>query len=144
MVHAQQFREDLYYRLNELTIRIPALRERTGDAIVLAHYFLNKFNRQDGRAVKGFSAEAKALVEHYGWPGNVRELQSQVRRAVVMSESDLVSGTDFDLPVAERKAAAEGVSTDTLIKALVAAAVPTSPPRSSWRSWRRSRPQPPT
>jgi len=72
-------------------LRIPALRERSGDALVLAHYFLNKFDQQDRRSVKGFSAEAKALIESYAWPGNVRELQSQVRRSVLMSESDLVS-----------------------------------------------------
>jgi len=101
--------------LNEISLRIPSLRERTGDALVLAHYFLSKFSRQDGRSVKGFSTEAKALIEGYDWPGNVRELQSQIRRAVLMSESDLVSASDFDLPVAPKKAAAlEGVGADTL------------------------------
>ena len=120
MIQAQKFREDLYYRLNELTIRIPALRERAGDAIVLAHYFLNKFNQQDGRSVKGFTADAKSLIEAYSWPGNVRELQSQVRRAVLMTDADLVSAADFDLPVtlnlpvAVKKTSSECSSSDTL------------------------------
>jgi two-component system, NtrC family, response regulator len=114
MVRAQQFREDLYYRLNELSLRIPALRERAGDALVLAHYFLNKFSQQDGRSVKGFSTEAKTLIEGYDWPGNVRELQSQIRRAVLMSESDLVSASDFDLPASPKKAALEAIGADTL------------------------------
>ena len=96
------FRSDLFYRLNPITVRVPPLRDRAGDAVLLARYFLNAFNKEFGKSVKGFSDEALAAVGAHAWPGNVRELENRVKRAVVMSESRLVTPEDLEL-----KAAAE-------------------------------------
>jgi two-component system NtrC family response regulator len=74
------FREDLYYRVSELVINIPPLRDRTGDAEVLAHSFLAKFNEEHKRNVRGFSVEALAALETHEWPGNVRELENRIKR----------------------------------------------------------------
>jgi two-component system NtrC family response regulator len=98
MIREGKFREDLFYRLNELIVRLPPLRERGGDSLLLAQYFLNRFSQQYGRPIRGLGADAKAVIGSYGWPGNIRELQSQMRRAVLMSESDLIGAGDFDLP----------------------------------------------
>jgi two-component system, NtrC family, response regulator len=92
-----RFREDLYYRLNEVKILVPPLREREGDAILLATYFLAKFNSQFSRKVKGFSGEALAAVKSHAWRGNVRELENRVKRAVIMAESPLLNAADLDL-----------------------------------------------
>jgi two-component system NtrC family response regulator len=81
-----RFREDLYYRINEATIVAPPLRERQGDAVVLARAFLPRFAAQHKRPVKTFSPQALALIEQYKWPGNVRELENRVKRAVVMAD----------------------------------------------------------
>ncbi|MFO1056645.1 MAG: PEP-CTERM-box response regulator transcription factor [Dongiaceae bacterium] len=98
MIREGKFREDLFYRLNELIVRLPPLRERGGDAVLLAQYFLNRFSQQYDRPIRGLAPDAKALIGSYGWPGNIRELQSQMRRAVLMTETDLISAADFDLP----------------------------------------------
>jgi two-component system NtrC family response regulator len=98
MIREGKFREDLFYRLNELIIRLPPLRERGGDSLLLAQFFLTRFSQQYGRPIRGLAPDAKAVIGSYGWPGNVRELQSQMRRAVLMTEGDLISAGDFDLP----------------------------------------------
>nr|MDQ2694640.1 PEP-CTERM-box response regulator transcription factor [Pseudomonadota bacterium] len=82
------FREDLYYRISEITIHIPPLREREGDAVILARTFLELFSRKMGRALRGFSKDAVAALEAYPWPGNVRELENRIKRAVIMSEGN--------------------------------------------------------
>src|SRR5207248_8487488 len=82
-----EFREDLFYRMNAVTVRVPALRERTGDAVLLANYLLDKFATEFGRQIKGFSADAVAAIAGFSWPGNIRELENRVKRAVVMSET---------------------------------------------------------
>ncbi len=92
-----RFREDLYYRLNVLKIKTPALRERQGDIEVLAKYFFEKFSNEKRRNVKGFSPSALQLMNRYPWPGNVRELISRVRRAMVMCENRLITPEDLDL-----------------------------------------------
>jgi DNA-binding NtrC family response regulator len=92
-----RFREDLYYRLNVLKIRTPALRDRQGDIEVLAKYFFEKFSKEKRRNVKGFSPTAIQLMNRYTWPGNVRELISHVRRAMVMCEKRLIGPEDLDL-----------------------------------------------
>ena len=97
LIKQGKFRNDLYYRMNEFVIFIPPLRERTGDAVVLAHYFLNSFNAQYRRSVRGFSAEARAAIQAYSWPGNVRELQGQIKRAVLLTEGDLIGPADLGL-----------------------------------------------
>ncbi len=92
-----RFREDLYYRVSEMTIRIPALAERTGDALVLAKAFLARFAGEHGAPVKGFDESAMNAIEHYSWPGNVRELESRVKRAVIMAEGSQVTAEDLEL-----------------------------------------------
>jgi two-component system NtrC family response regulator len=92
-----RFREDLYYRLSELVIEIPPLRERPGDATLLAKHFLDRFSADQGRSLRGFTEDALAAVEAHNWPGNVRELENRVKRATVMAEGNRVSAADLDL-----------------------------------------------
>jgi two-component system NtrC family response regulator len=96
-----RFREDLYYRLNELKLSIPALRERDGDVLLLASAFMRRFNEQYGRNIKGFTSESLAAMRRHAWRGNVRELENRVKRAVVMSEGTHISATDLDLETVE-------------------------------------------
>jgi two-component system NtrC family response regulator len=91
------FREDLFYRLSEIVVDIPPLREREGDPEVLAHAFLAKFNSEQGRNVRGFSAEALAALAEHQWPGNVREMENRVKRAVIMSDGKRITPVDLDL-----------------------------------------------
>lgn len=94
-----EFREDLFYRLNEVTVRIPPLRERAGDPALLASYFLNRFANEIGRRIKGFSADSIASIAAHAWPGNVRELEKRVKRAVIMAEGELIEPGDLELSV---------------------------------------------
>ncbi len=87
---AGQLREDLFYRLNVFSIRLPALRERREDIPILARAFVEEFNRQDNRQVRGLTPEAEKALERYAWPGNVRELRNVIQRAVVLSGSGLI------------------------------------------------------
>jgi two-component system NtrC family response regulator len=96
-----KFREDLYYRLNEVRIELPPLRERESDAVVLAHHFFNIYNRTNHRNLRGLSDDAVAAIGAHGWPGNVRELENRLKRAVVMSEGPMVTAADLDLAQAE-------------------------------------------
>ena len=96
-----KFREDLYYRLNEVPMVIPPLRDREGDAILLATYFLKKFNGQFNRKLKGFASDALAAIATHPWRGNVRELENRVKRAVVMADGAAISATDLELAAAE-------------------------------------------
>ena len=90
-----RFREDLYYRLNEVTVQVPPLRERASDTVVLASFFLTRFAAEYGRAARGFSAAALAALRDHPWPGNVRELENRVKRAVVMTDGPLLSAADL-------------------------------------------------
>jgi two-component system NtrC family response regulator len=92
-----RFRGDLLYRLNAVTVRIPPLRERTGDALLLARFFLAKFAREHGRRLRGFDAAASEAIAAHRWPGNVRELENRVRRAALMSEGPLVGIGDLEI-----------------------------------------------
>jgi len=92
-----QFREDLFYRLNELVIKIPPLRKREGDPELLAHAFLARFNDEQRRTVRGFSSEALAAIATHLWPGNVREMENRIKRAVIMAEGNRVTPVDLDL-----------------------------------------------
>jgi two-component system NtrC family response regulator len=91
------FREDLYYRISEITINIPPLREREGDALLLARVFLDKFSREHGRNLRGFTDDGASAIEHYGWPGNVREMENRIKRAVIMAEGNCVSAEELEL-----------------------------------------------
>lgn len=85
LVATGEFRQDLFYRVNVVTLQLPPLRDRVGDVPMLAEHFLEKFRRESGRQAIGFSADAMASLQRYAWPGNVRELENAVERAVVLS-----------------------------------------------------------
>jgi two-component system, NtrC family, response regulator len=97
MVADGRFREDLYYRLAEIVVRIPALAERTGDATLLAQHFLRKYAKSMNSSVTGLSPDARAAIDAWSWPGNVRELENRMKRAVIMAEGKLVTAADLDL-----------------------------------------------
>ena len=97
MIATGTFREDLYYRLAEIVVRIPGLSERPGDPALLAKHFLARFAREMNPQVKGFAAGALAAIEQWQWPGNVRELENRIKRAVIMAEGKLVTAQDLDL-----------------------------------------------
>jgi two-component system response regulator HydG len=103
-VKAGRFREDLFYRLNVVAIRLPPLRERRQDVPLLASAFLRRLAEKHGKAIDGFTPGAVASLEAYGWPGNVRELEHAVERAVVLSRGGVVD--EADLPEAVRHARA--------------------------------------
>ena len=96
-VKAGKFREDLFYRLQVMPIALPSLRERKGDAIVLANYFLDQFNREFRKRIRGVSPAATSLLEQYQWPGNVRELRNAIERAMLLSDRDYLEPQDFTL-----------------------------------------------
>lgn len=97
MIAQGRFREDLYYRLAEIVVRIPTLAERPGDAALLAKAFLTRFAAEMNPQVKGFAPDALAAIDAWGWPGNVRELENRVKRAVIMADGRLVGAADLDL-----------------------------------------------
>ena len=97
MIAAGSFREDLFYRLAEIVVKIPTLAERPGDAVLLAKHFLARFAREMNPQVKGFGPDALAAIDGWTWPGNVRELENRVKRAVIMVEGKLISADDLDL-----------------------------------------------
>ncbi|HEY8521817.1 MAG TPA: PEP-CTERM-box response regulator transcription factor [Gammaproteobacteria bacterium] len=94
---AGAFREDLYYRVSEITIEIPPLRARHGGRIPLAQHLLAKFAKQQGRPIKGFSQDAHDAIDAYDWPGNVREMENKIKAAVIMAEGKLVTAEDLGL-----------------------------------------------
>lgn len=96
-----QFREDLYYRLAEIVVTIPPLRDRTGDAVLLAHAFLRRFAQEQRRGTLAFSDDALRAIEAHGWPGNVRELLNAVKRAVIMADASRVGCDDIGLSAAD-------------------------------------------
>ena len=101
MIADGTFRDDLFYRLAEIVVKIPALSERTGDAVLLAKAFLARFAAEMNPAVKGFAADALAAIDEWNWPGNVRELENRVKRAVIMADAKLVTAEDLDLDEAD-------------------------------------------
>jgi two-component system NtrC family response regulator len=92
-----RFREDLYYRLAEIVVKIPSLAERSGDAVLLARHFVNRFGRELNPSIQSLSADAIEAIDAYGWPGNVRELENRIKRAVIMADGKSVSAADLDL-----------------------------------------------
>ncbi len=92
-----RFREDLYYRLNVLSIEVPRLAQRNSDIELLARFFLHKFAKEQGSVVRGFTRQAVAAMQNYDWPGNVRELINRIRRALVMSENRMITPRDLGL-----------------------------------------------
>ena len=97
LIRQTDFREDLYYRISEVSISIPALKDREGDALLLARVFLERISEQQGKKGHRFSKDAMMAIESYGWPGNVRELENRVKRAVIMAEHKQINATDLEL-----------------------------------------------
>jgi two-component system NtrC family response regulator len=93
-----RFREDLYYRLSEIVVTIPPMRQREGDAALLAHHFKNKFCAQEGRPSLHFAPDAIAAIEAHPWPGNVREMENCIKRAVIMADGNTIVADDLGLP----------------------------------------------
>jgi len=93
------FRGDLFYRMNAFTIRIPPLRERGADIVLLANFFLKRFNQEFGRGIRGFTELATHAMNNHDWPGNVRELENRLKRAVVMTDRRLIDASDLELAV---------------------------------------------
>ena len=127
MVAAGTFREDLYYRLAEIVVRIPALAERSGDAALLAQHFLKLYAASMRSGVTGLAPDARAAIASWPWPGNVRELENRMKRAVIMAEGKLVTAADLDLAEGRDelplnlRAAREGADRATITQALARA-----------------------
>jgi transcriptional regulator with GAF, ATPase, and Fis domain len=96
-VKKNTFREDLYYRLNVVTLKLPPLRERGEDVIVLGKFFLQKYAKEFGSKVKGFTPAATVAMKKYAWPGNIRELENRIKKAVVLADKPLLGADDLDL-----------------------------------------------
>lgn len=128
MVQDGRFRDDLYYRLNVLSVDVMPLRERRDDIPVLIAFFLKKHTRNTTRLVRGLNPEARRVMENYSWPGNVRQLESAIERAILLAESDLITVEDLPLevrqesrPVAETafKLPAEGIDFEDVERNLI-------------------------
>jgi two-component system NtrC family response regulator len=91
------FREDLFYRICEMTVEIPPLRTRQGDKALLARHFQLKFAKEHSQAVSGFTQDAIEAIEGYNWPGNIREMENKVKRAVIMAEGKYITREDIGL-----------------------------------------------
>jgi DNA-binding NtrC family response regulator len=104
-----RFREDLYYRLNVISIRIPPLREREGDIELLANFFLHKYSLEMGKKVVRIEPAAVRLLKSHTWPGNIRELENAIERALIMAESDTITTADLSLPFKKDAAADRSV-----------------------------------
>ena len=110
-MQAGKFREDLYYRLNVVPIKLPPLRERPEDIPLLCHFFINRFNETLGSQIKNIAAPAMAELINYTWPGNIRQLENAIERAIVLSEDATLELKNFDFgkpPAAENLAANNG------------------------------------
>ena len=97
LIRNETFREDLYYRIGEVSISIPSLKDREGDALLLARVFLERISNQQGKKGHRFSKDAMVAIETYAWPGNVRELENRVKRAVIMAEHKQITAGDLEL-----------------------------------------------
>jgi two-component system NtrC family response regulator len=97
MIREGSFREDLYYRLSEITVKIPPLRERPGDAVLLAQAFLERYALEMGRNIRGFTADAMSALEAHAWPGNVREMENLIKRATIMADGTQIMAADLGL-----------------------------------------------
>ena len=122
-VRKGQFRQDLLYRLNVVSLNLPPLRERGADIALLADFFLHTFNKKYRKRMKGLNLEARRAIQHHDWPGNVRELEHRIERAVIMAEEGLISAQDLNLSREAERAASlrelkESVELHTVKEAL--------------------------
>ena len=97
LINEGKFRLDLFYRISEITVNIPPLREREGDAITIATAFLRRFCELNNKKIKSFSKEAAKAIETYSWPGNIRELENKIKRAVIMTDDTNITFDDLEL-----------------------------------------------
>jgi two-component system, NtrC family, response regulator AtoC len=125
-VKAGRFRQDLFYRLNVLPIRMPPLRQHLEDVPALAAFYIDSFNREFRKSVKGVSPAAMKQLQSYGWPGNIRELRNAVERAMLLASSDWLEPADFPLVAAPARSTdvglqlpAHGVNLEALEESLV-------------------------
>jgi len=102
LMRKKAFREDLYYRLNVVSIYLPALRERKKDIPLLVSHFLRKYNRVNDKNAKGISSQGLKLLMDYDWPGNVRELENVIERAIVLGQGDMFLPSDLSLKAGEK------------------------------------------
>jgi two-component system NtrC family response regulator len=105
LIAQDRFREDLYYRVSEITIDIPPFRDREEGRLILARTLLAKAAKQEGRSLLGFSDDANAAIESYSWPGNVRELENKIKGAVIMADGKQVTAADLGLSDVESREA---------------------------------------
>jgi two-component system, NtrC family, response regulator len=98
LISRNEFREDLFYRISEVTVKIPPLRERAGDAVVIAQVLMERRAREHGRSLRGFSPDALKAIQTYPWPGNIRELENRISGAVIMAEGKHITVEDLGLP----------------------------------------------
>ena len=103
LIAGQAFREDLYYRISEVTLRVPPLRERTGGITVLAQLFLRRYALEYGKNLRGLSSDAITAIDAFEWPGNVRELESRIKAAVIMAEGPMLTAADLGLDAASSR-----------------------------------------
>ena len=96
-MRAGSFREDLFYRLNVITIRIPPLREREGDIGILIQFFLKRASAEMKKDIRGIESEALRILEDYHWPGNIRELENTIERAVLMADEEMITADDLHM-----------------------------------------------
>lgn len=94
-----KFRRDLYYRLSVLTIKLPPLRDRGEDPVIMAKYFVERYSKELGKNIKGLTADALEVIRDHPWPGNVRELINTIRKAVVLTDKEFIDVEDLDLKV---------------------------------------------
>jgi DNA-binding NtrC family response regulator len=105
LVAEQKFRQDLYYRINVVTIRMPSLKERISDIPLLSNHFLKQFRKETGREILGFTEPAMAAMQRYNWPGNVRELENAIERAVVLCRRPQIDVEDLPEAIQAQPAA---------------------------------------
>ena len=111
MIGDGSFREDLYYRLNEIQVVVPPLRDREGDAALLAKYFFTKFNKEYGKKLRGISEGTIMAISQHPWPGNVRQLENHIKKAVIMAEGRTIMPRDLGLPGIEGDDDSYGIPT---------------------------------
>ncbi len=125
MIGSGDFREDLFYRLEEVGVHIPSLRERDGDAVLLAKFFLQRFTASLNKPFRGFTKEALGAIAAYDWPGNVRELENRMKRAIVLAEGKFIGAEDLDIDLGQNatqiptlRQAREAAEHDAIVRAL--------------------------
>jgi two-component system NtrC family response regulator len=122
---AGEFREDLFYRVGEISIEIPPVRLRHGGRILLARHLLSRMAGTEGKSFRGFSEEAQDAIDTYAWPGNVREMENRIKSAVIMAEGKFVTAEDLglkvtdDAPVLNLRAVRQQAETDAIRQAMI-------------------------